>query len=67
MNTTEIKIIKAFAANLTTISDPMRAAFITCTAIRDEATAKWGEEIGIAAFHTAADTIAKSIREAVAA
>ena len=64
MNTTEAKIIKAYAKNLTIHTDPMRAAFATCTQIRDEATAKWGQEIGVAAFHVSADTIAKAMRGA---
>lgn len=67
MNSTEAKIIKAFAANLVKIDDPMRAAFVTCIEIRDEATAKWGEDAGVAAFHATASTIAKSVREAVSA
>lgn len=67
MNATEIKIIRQYVENLAETGDEMRAAFITCTSIRDEATAKWGEETGIKAFHATADLIARVIRAAGAA
>lgn len=64
--TTTQKINIRFANELKNTGDPMRAAFNVCTSIRDEVTAMAGEDQGIAAFHTTATVLARTIAGAVA-
>jgi hypothetical protein len=67
MNSTETKILKALAVEMTQTEDVYEAAWNVCHAFNDEAVAAWGSEYDGKVFHVVAEVIKKSFAEAVTA
>ena len=67
MNTTEAKVLRVMADEMTKTTDLIEAAWNACHRINDEAVAAWGTQWDGKAFTAAATIIRDSFAKAAAA
>jgi hypothetical protein len=62
---TQTKIIARFALELTRETDPLKAAWIACRSLAEEAREMWGDDVADTVYRVSADIIADAMLASV--